>query len=412
MRFYIETYGCTANYGNSEEASAALMEEGHRPSALEDADLVIVNTCVVTERTERNMIKRLRQLQGDRLVIAGCLLKAIPGACVDIRCRSRLGILSRSVALEIGAAFSLDHGPRQARFGAEQRDHLCGIINISEGCAGSCSYCIVRKARGKLVSRSPEEIADSLRALIRSGIVEIQLTSQDTAAYGKDIGSSLPLLLKAITKIPGRYMIRVGMMKPSSAKPILGDLVNTFGHENIYRFLHIPVQSGSDRVLESMNRGYAVEDFTEIVGSFRGAFPDLTLATDVIAGFPGEREEDFDATENLLRQIEPDKVNVTRFSRRPHTPAWRMMDMPQHVKKARSRRLTKLWQEMAMNRNRPYMGRVLPALVTETGRGVTMKARSDNYREIVVRGTPDLGSLNTVRIVRVNPFYLEGAAQS
>ena len=408
MRFYIETYGCTANQGNSEEASVALMEEGHQPSALEDADLVIVNTCVVTERTERNMIKRLCQLQGDRLVIAGCLPKAIPEAGVDIRCRRRLGILSRSVALEIGATFSLDHGPRQARFGAEQRDHLCGIINISEGCTGSCSYCIVRKARGRLVSRSPEEIADSLRALIRSGIVEIQLTSQDTAAYGKDIGSSLPLLLKAITKIPGRYMIRVGMMNPSSAKPILGDLVNTFGHEKIYRFLHLPVQSGSDRVIESMNRGYAVEDFAEIVGRFRGAFPDLTLAADVIAGFPGESEEDFNATENLLRQTEPDKVNVTRFSRRPHTPAWRMMDMPQHVKKARSRRLTKLWQEMAMNRNRPYLGRALPALVTETGREMTMKARSDNYREIVVRGTPALGSLKRVRIVGYNPFYLEG----
>lgn len=411
MRFYLETYGCTANHGNSQEFSAALLEMGHHLSPINEADLVVINTCAVTGRTERQIISRLRLLEGDRLVIGGCLPEAIPEAIVDIQHRESVGILSSRVAREIVESLPSSQSPGPDRNRVEERDHLCGIVNISEGCMGECSYCIVRNARGGLVSRSPDEIAESVRALLGSGIVEIQLASQDTSAYGRDIESSIPSLLRKITEISGRYMIRMGMMNPATIGPILGDLLDSFHDDKIYRFLHIPVQSGSDRVLDAMNRGYSVEDFEHIVDCFREEFSDLTLTTDVIAGFPGETEEDFNATANLMRRIEADKVNITRFSRRPHTSAWEMKDMPDRFKKARSRILTRIWHDTALSRNRPHLGRSLPALVTERGLGMTMKARSKSYRGIVIRGSPDLGSQQMVKIVGYNPFYLRGIVE-
>lgn len=415
MRFYIETYGCTANQGNSEEASAALMEEGHQPSALEDADLVIVNTCVVTERTERNMIKKLRQLQGDRLVIAGCLPKAIPEAIQDIHCRGKLGILGRSTGREIDELFPTDAMARPATSPRcrvlASRDHLCGVVNISEGCTGNCSYCIVKKARGRLVSRSPEEVIEAVRRCIESGAVEVQIASQDAAAYGMDIGYSLPRLLDRIVEIPGRYRVRVGMMNPGCLEPILDDLVRSYGDPRIYNFVHLPVQSGSNDVLERMKRKYKAADFVDMAARLRQGIFDLTLFTDVIAGFPGETEEEFGETVGLIRSVQPDKVNVTRFSPRPHTEAGRLGELPSLVKKERSRKLTWLWHEIAARRNWRYAGEVLSVLVTESGKGKTMKARSDNYREIVIEGQLALGSVQKVRIAEANPFYLRGTIE-
>ena len=411
MRFYIETYGCTANHGNSQDFTAALLEMGHSLSPLHEADLVVINTCTVTGRTERQMIRRLRELEGDRLVIGGCLPAAMPEAIDDIQYREMVGILSSKAAREVGESIHIDYTQNSNCIKIVPKDHLCGIVNISEGCTGRCSYCIVKNARGRLVSRSPEEIAESVRSLQRRGIVEIQLASQDASSYGKDIGTSIPALLRTIADIPGRFMIRIGMMNPSTVRPILDELLDAISSEKIYKSLHLPLQSGSDRVLESMNRYYSVEDFVYIVDCFREEFPDLTLTTDVIVGFPGEEEDDFNATANLIGRIEADKVNVTRFSRRPHTSAWEMPDILERVKKARSRVLTRIWQETAMKRNSLYLGRAIPTLVTERGYGMTMKARSKSYRGIVIRGSPALGSEPLVNIVGYNPFYLKGIVQ-
>ncbi|MHC1631686.1 MAG: tRNA (N(6)-L-threonylcarbamoyladenosine(37)-C(2))-methylthiotransferase [Methanotrichaceae archaeon] len=417
MKFYIETYGCTANQGNSDEFSAALIEKGHVPSELEDADLVIVNTCVVTERTERNMIKRLRQLQGDKLVIAGCLPTAIPEAVQNIRCRSIASILSRSVGLEMGASFSSEAGVKSAQVQSRccvpnQPHDLCGAVNISEGCNGNCSYCIVKKARDRLKSRSPEEVVEAICHRLRSGSVEIQLASQDAASYGMDIGSSLPKLLDQILEVPGQYKIRIGMMNPTYLEPILDELVESYEDPRIYNFLHLPVQSGSDKVLDNMNRGYKAADFVEMVTRLREGIPNLTLFTDVIVGFPGETEKDFRETEELIRTVNPDKVNVTRFSSRPYTEASKLEDLPNQVKKARSKKLTLFWQEIAAQRNKQYIGKVLSALVTEKGKGDTVKARSDNYRQIVIRSQPAMGSFQNVRIIESNPFYLRATIQN
>lgn len=409
MRFYVETYGCAANQGNSESFSAALIEKGHFPSSLEWADLVIINTCTVTDRTERKMIKRLSQLQGERLVIAGCLPSAMPEAVRDIRCQEVLGVLDRSAGMKMGEAFrpeeSRSHRPPAAQ-------NLCAVVNISEGCKGRCSYCIVRRARGALRSKPVQEVAEEVRGRLKEGAVEVQLASQDAAAYGLDLGSSLPKLLDAVAGIDGDFRVRVGMMNPDQLAPILDDLIRSYEDPKVYKFLHLPVQSGSDRILEAMKRGYSARDFLNMAASFRAAFPDLTFYTDVISGFPGETEEDSRATEALIRAAEPDKVNVTRYSSRPGTGASRLKDMPSRFKKDRSRRITRLWQKIARLRNGRYLEKTIIAQVTEKGREGTMMARSENYRKIVVRESLLLGSVHRLRIVKTSPFYLVGEVAS
>lgn len=410
MKFYIETFGCTANLGNSQDAAEALQEMGHTPSPLDEADVVIVNTCAVTEKTERRILRRLRSLQGERLVIAGCLQVALPESVGSIRCRKRLGLLNRGAAAEI-----LDHYPIAGRANSiysSPRQDLCGIINISEGCNGRCTYCIVRKARGGLVSRPPEVVVDAARKLERSGCVEIQLAAQDTAAYGMDIGTCLPELLEMIKTVPGNFMVRIGMMNPDTARLHLAGLIEALRSPRVFKFLHIPLQSGSDRVLKNMGRRYSSGDFLDIVKDLRSSCPDISINTDVIVGFPGETQRDFLQTLELIKRVQPDKVNVTRFSRRPGTAAARLYDMPDRIKKERSRALTRLWLEIAAQRNLRYVGEDLAALVTERGRGHTMKARAANYQGIVVDGDVPLGACIKVKITRSNPFYISGRVET
>ncbi len=412
MKFYIETFGCTANFGNSQDTADALQAMGHQPSSLEDADAVIVNTCAVTEKTERKILRRLRQLQGKRLILAGCLSAAPPDSICQISCRKRLSLLNRSAAGKIADLFedpilaqsriSFQSPPRAAR-----RD-LCGIVNIAEGCNGSCSYCIVRRARGKLVSCRQEDVIEAVEKLAISGIAEVQLAAQDTASYGIDIGTSLPELLKMVTEIPGGFMVRVGMMNPDTVRPILGELIESFHSPKLYKFLHMPLQSGSDRILKCMGRRYTAADFMKIAEAFRSYFPDLTLITDVIVGFPGETENDFLQTVDLITLLQPDKVNITRFSRRPGTAAAKWYDMPDRIKKDRSRVMTRLWLEIAAQKMHCYEGKVIHALVTERGRDGTKKARSANYTGVVFPGAPDLEGWRKISIVKSNPFYLKG----
>ena len=148
-----------------------------------------------------------------------------------------------------------------------------------------------------------------------------------------------------------------------------------------------------------------------MVGAFRSCFPDISLITDVILGFPGETDEDFQDTINLIERMQPDKVNLTRFSARPGTAAARLYDMPDRFKKERSREMTRLWMEIAARRNSRYVGRSLPALVTEPGRDGTMKARGKNYMGIVVKGNPELGSFIEVLVTESNPFFVSGQIQ-
>jgi threonylcarbamoyladenosine tRNA methylthiotransferase CDKAL1 len=427
MKFYIETYGCTANLGNSQDLARALQEMGHIPSSLDEADAVIVNTCAVTEKTERKIVRRLSLLEGKRLIVAGCLPAAIPESVSRISCRERLGLLNRSSAARISEIYNDSHISHISHNYSDAHSHdsqsqdvlthspalaagqdLCAVVNVAEGCNGSCSYCIVAKARGRLKSCRLEDVARKVEELVARGTVEVQVSAQDTAAYGSDIGTNLGQLLERLAVIPGDSMLRVGMMNPNSAILIKDQLLRAYQSPKIYSFLHIPVQSGSDRILRSMGRRYSAENFLEVVGAFRSAHPEITIITDVIVGFPGEADEDFIATLDLIKLLQPDKVNITRFSARPGTAAARLYDMPDRIKKDRSREMTRLWLKIAAQRNQRYEGKIIAARITERGRDGTMKGRAENYLGIVIKGRPMPGSIVRVVVTECNPFYVSG----
>jgi MiaB/RimO family radical SAM methylthiotransferase len=283
-----------------------------------------------------------------------------------------------------------------------------GIVQVAQGCQGRCSYCITRLARGPLRSFSIPEIRSQVMAFAGCGTAEIQLTAQDVSSWGRDIKSSLPDLLLAIRDIPGPSMLRIGMMNPATVRDLLDDLINAYRGDRIFRFLHLPIQSGSDRILECMGRDYTVEEFVEVVSSFRKAFPDLTLMTDIIVGFPGETDDDFRASLDLIERIRPNKVNINRYSRRPGTSLAKEHDFPDSVKKDRSRILNSRAEALYSVINAPLLNTVVPFVVTETIREGSVMARSPAYQGIVINEDLPQGYTGKALLTKDRKYFFIG----
>ena len=286
---------------------------------------------------------------------------------------------------------------------------VVGIVPINYGCLGSCSYCCVLFARGHLRSHRLDEIVKRVQHDLASGVNEIWLTSQDTACYGKDIAVNLVDLLNEVCEAEEKFFVRVGMMTPNHALNLLDDLVGAYLNGKIFKFLHLPVQSGDDRVLRLMNRLYSVEDFKKVVNTFRKRFPKITIATDVICGFPGEDRGAFEHTLQLIDEIQPDILNISRFFPRPHTPAAEMKQLPPQEVKERSGEVAELAREVSFERNRGWLGWEGEIVVDEEGKKPTSWiGRNFAYKPIVVRSDEILhGRFVDVRVVRVFPTYLE-----
>lgn len=393
-RVYIETYGCSYNFGDTANLVEVLK---HYQSTLvatpDDADAVIVNTCTVVGPTERRMLRRLSALREKALYVTGCMplvqREAIFSVCSPV-------VISPDAVRE---------AYRSVRTVAP---HGTGIVQIAQGCLGQCTYCITRRARGPLESFPQEEIEQKVRAFVAAGACEIQLTAQDVSAYGRDTGTSLPTLISALSDIPGNYRIRVGMMNPATVLPVLDDLVDAFAGNRIFRFLHLPVQSGSDRILEKMGRGYTVQEFETIVAAFRARYPDISIATDFIVGFPGETKEDFSWSLALIGRIRPAKVNVTRYSKRPFTGPFAEKDFPDSVKKDRSRLLNAYAEEQYSRTNQPLVGTTVSCMVTEVLRPGSVMARTDTYTGVVIGEDLPVGSHHDVILTRDRHYFFMG----
>lgn len=412
MRIHIKTFGCTANIADSSRMRQLLTAGGHTFTDTEVfADMVLVNTCTVTQTTQRNVLKYIRSVSGTgkQVIVAGCLAAAQPDTLKEIDCEmlapSSLeditdiaGRGSQAVMKDSGHAVPLIKG-------------VTGILSISQGCAGQCSYCIVRQARGELASRSIPEIVHEFRSLIANGAREIQLSSQDIAAYGLDSGYRLPDLLKALISVDGDHMIRAGMMNPFTVFDIADEVADAFKDRHIFKFLHLPIQSGSDRVLGSMNRNHTVDDFRYIVKLFRLRFPHIVLSTDFIVGYPTETDEDFTETLKLLEEVQPQKVNITRFSPRPNTPAYLLYDMPDRKKKERSRVLTRSHHHLNREMLQQKIGEQTRILTTEAGKNDSTIGRDISYNMVVVSENLPLGEWHTVTIVDSTITYLVGELQ-
>jgi MiaB-like tRNA modifying enzyme len=421
MRVYCETYGCTMNRGDAELMLGQLAAAGHEVvTDPAKADAIILNTCAVKGTTYRKMLRRLRELRnsdGKRIVVAGCLplidlasIEQIGAFAGIVSCRSIGGIAEvfERMARDEQNIRTLEQAPSEKPTMPKLRSNrVSAIVAICEGCTSNCSYCSVKFARGRLQSFETRSILSEVEAAINAGYREILLTAQDTAAYGLDAGTSLPDLLNSITSLDGKFRIRVGMMNPRNVIPILPELLDAYASEKIYKFLHLPVQSGDDGVLDAMLRGYTVDEFMRIVDAFRERFEDLYLATDVIVGFPGEGELEFVHTCELIERAKPDKVNLTRFSPMPGTDAAQMLQVNGREVARRSRLLSARCRTIGHEQNRRYVGRVLEGLVTELGEKGGYVARLPNYKPAILSNA-ELGEFANVKIIEARPTYLLG----
>lgn len=391
---FIETYGCRYNFGDTAKLVEILRHHGGRIAENPDeADIVIINTCTVVGPTERRMLRRLSAFRDHDLYVTGCMpgvqRDAILAVCSPtFILPSTIHDLYRCVGTVTGGGV--------------------GIVQLAQGCMGKCTYCITRLARGPLKSFTAEEILAQVRAFVQAGTYEIQLTAQDVSAWGMDIGTSLPELLAAIDEIQGHHRVRVGMMNPATVKGQTAELVDAFAGEHIFRFIHLPVQSGSDSVLTRMGRGYTVAEFEEIIRSFRKRYPAITVATDMIVGFYRETPADFSASLDLIRRVKPAKVNVTRYSRRPFTPLAREKDYPDHVRKDRSRTMNSVAEALYSSLNAEQLGKTVPFMVTETLRKGSVMARSPEYAGIVIREDLPVGFLGEAILLHDRKYFFIG----
>src|SRR3990170_3575482 len=423
-RVFVKSYGCSANLADGEVLAGCLAEAGFAlADSVDVADVLVYNCCVVKGPTENRMFEVLRRVpKRKRLVAAGCL----PMVCFDRLCREVrfdgvvgagagkrvVDVVNRVVGGERVVALD-DALAAKPLLGLPRLPSIpvVSVVPVGYGCLGACAYCCVVFARGRLRSCAIEEVVARVRADLAAGAKEFWLTSQDTACYGRDIGTNLAELLKAVCVVPGDFRVRVGMMTPNFAGDMLRDLVEAFGDEKVFKFLHLPVQSGDDAVLKRMRRCYTARQFREIVGAFRLAFPMVTLSTDVICGFPGETREAFEDTLKLIGDVAPDVVNVSKFFARPGTAAAEMRDV---VEQAEIKRITAevavLAKRVALERNQRWVGWVGEVLVDEKGKVAgSWIGRNFAYKPTVVKSEGDLlGRTLRVRVVKAFVTHLEG----
>jgi MiaB-like tRNA modifying enzyme len=407
MKAYVEAYGCTLNFGESREIEDMLSAEGWElVDSPADADLAVLATCVVIEKTERAMLKRVRALASvPRLVVTGCMATAgsrkaaetAPGAA-----------FAPPGDLESVRRIAGNAGPPRVKKPRASGSYC--IVPIATGCTGRCSYCITKLARGDLRSRSSERIVREVELAASCGPTEIRLTTQDLAAYGSDGRTDLPELVHRACRLPLDFRLRVGMMNPRSVLPIMEEIACMYREPKVFKFLHLPVQSASDRILRDMERGYSADDFRRIVEAVRKVVPDVTLSTDLIVGYPGEVEDDHKANLSLIGEVGPDIVNVTRFSARPGTRAAKADEQVVGWKaKDRSREITKLRFAVSLAKNRAWLNRSVRALATEMGKNHSTILRTDQYKQIVVAEELPLGRYYDARITGVSSNYLRGS---
>ncbi len=384
MKIYFETYGCTLNQADTDIMKGLLMERGDEIVGSESrADVIVVNTCTVKGATENKIIERLRTLNGKRAVVAGCLVinrkrvrSVIPDA--PLLWPSAVSRIAEAVDAAVeGLPIELKELKRPE---TKPRLYTAPILRIpiSEGCTGNCYFCQTKFARPVLVSYSEKTIAEWISKGVEKGAREVQLTSMDTGAYGTDRGTNLAELLRCINGIDGDFLVRVGMINPEHALAMKDELIEIMKSRKFFRFLHAPVQSGSEKVCREMGRKHTVQDFKEVVHAFRKEMPDITIATDVIVGYPTETEEDFRETVKLIEEIRPGVVNISKFTPRPGTKAAEMKQLPTETIKERSRKISETVKRICAENNSKYVGRTLDIVITEKGKG-----RTGNYKQVV-----------------------------
>jgi len=378
---YVKTFGCSHNQSDSEYMAGQLSAYGYTISENpEHADVWLINTCTVKSPSQSAMETLIHKGRAARkpLVVAGC----VPQGSKDLKELDGISLI-----------------------GVQQIDHIVEVVE--ETLKGHEVRLLKRSTLPAL--NLPK--VDRVKTVIAEGVKEIWLSSEDTGAYGRDIGVSLPILLRAlVAELPPdrNTMLRIGMTNPPYILEHLEEIANILLHPCVYSFLHVPVQSGSDSVLNAMKREYTISEFKLVVDTLMQLVPDMQIATDVICGFPGETNEDFEATINLIKEYKFPHVHISQFYPRPGTPAARMRKVPTSEVKRRSRELTNIFESFT-----PYVGmegRIERVWITDTAAdGIHLVGHTKSYVQVLIMA-PDsmLGTSVEVKITSVSRWSVFG----
>ncbi len=423
MRVHIKTYGCTLNQADSAIIASVLQDKGILLARCQaDADVAIINTCTVKRQTSQRILYALNNLSKakKKLLVTGCMAGANKDLIEKYAPNASI-VTTSNIPHMAEAAKSAFAGTRVVLDSYSKLDRLAffkpgkGVIAkvmISEGCSSNCSFCETKFARGPLNSFSEQSILDAIKCSAGNGAKEIQLTSQDVGAYGADTKTNIAMLMRKISAIKGDFKVRVGMVNPVHMHKYFDEFVDALGSDRFYKFVHLPVQSGSDSVLESMKRAYSVEEFEHYVKELRAAIPGITIETDMIVGFPTETESDFGQSLEFMNRVRPDVTNISKFSARPHTAASQMQQHANELISERSLLMSRTVRAVQHGINDRAIGKSFDTLLTERT-PKSFNGRNPSYREIVIRNEDAhsdmaLGSRHDVRITGASANVLYG----
>jgi len=379
---------------------------------LEDADVLLILTCTVISTTEQRMLSRLRIFKktGKKVIVAGCMASIQPKIIKSIIPEAKLLPAQYSHhIIDLLKDNKVSFTEKNKTSISKNFDGAIAPISIAEGCMLSCSYCITSHARGRLKSFPSDEIVKDVYSALNQGCKEIQLTTQDTGSYGLDINGNLGELLQNICKIRGEYRIRIGMMNPYTTLKNLDSIIQGFSDPRIYKFLHLPVQSGDNNILNKMNRKYTIDDFLFIVKKFRDTYPKITISTDIIVGFPTETNDQFKRSIKLIKELNPDIVNITKYSARPYTKAKTMNGrVKTDIVKERSKILTNICMRIFKEKNSQHIGRKYNVLIIKKGKNNISIGRTENYKSVFLSEDIDIGLSIPVEITNATTTHLVG----
>ncbi len=433
--FYLKTMGCQMNDHDSEVITGILLSLGYQPTeSVEKADFILYNTCCVRENPERKVyghisaFRRLKEQHPELVIgICGCMpqqpqeletmLKRLPHVDLIFGTHNihRLPeLLNRATSgervVEIWDEAQYGEGQDfRDQLPVQRTSKLKAFVNIIYGCTNFCTYCIVPYVRGREHSRTPDSIRGDILDLVAEGYKEVTLLGQNVNAYGKDLSekTSFSSLLEDLNTIPGFARIRFTTSHP---RDVGADLIGALASlEKVCEHLHLPVQAGSSRILKRMNRGYTRDDYLRLVDQVRQAVPEISLTTDLIVGFPGETDQDFQDTLSLVREVGFDSAFTFIYSPREGTPAARLPDqIPEDLKKERICELIELQNAISDAQMQKLVGSTQELLVEGHGKS-GLVGRTRTNRQVYLEGTEDLvGSLVSAEITQASTWSLQG----
>jgi MiaB-like tRNA modifying enzyme len=413
----VRSFGCSANFGEG-EIIQGLLHQQNLEIVNDKSDALVLNLCTV--KGNSSSLTEIRKAQQEdpqrKIIISGCVTKELAQEAlaidktISVTTTHDLDNMDKIVEQSLAGTpfFNLKKkNTTRVQLPRIRSNQAIGIVPICSGCLDRCAFCSTVQVKGKLFSYAEEQIIAEVESLVADGAKEIWLTGQDAACYGFDTKTNIVELLNKLVLIPGEFFLRVGMGNPRHMMAYIDDLIAIMKHPKVFKFIHLPVQAGSSKVLSFMKRQHSVEDYLYLAQKLRAEIPEITISTDIIVGHPGEEEDDFLQTLDVLKITKPSVCNRTRFVPRQGTPAANMQQLPKLIKKDRSKRVTDLFKEIALSNNQDWMGWQGKIVIDEFGKAAgTRSGRNYAYKPVIVTGDFEFGEIIQVKVTGIETFCL------